>query len=193
MAAYPKDQFDQLPEDLTRVGAHRGPKKRGGGWVGFAWALLATGVLVFGGLYGLSRYMGIEIGLPIFASTPTPTATPTPTPTAEPILDPNTDEFKARQLKVTVLNGTPVAGLQNTVGDALSGLGWVVDSRTSAATRDVEETTVYYDNAANEDAARGLVVALGAGTIREVDPGTFPGAPLNIVIGADYPGATATP
>ena len=33
-------------DDLQRVGAHRAPKKRGGGWIGFGWAVLATGVLV---------------------------------------------------------------------------------------------------------------------------------------------------
>jgi hypothetical protein len=191
MASYPKDRFDELPQDLKRVGAHRGPKKKGGGWIGFAWALLATGVLVVGGLFGLSRYLGVEVGIPFFAA-PSQTPTPSFTPTAEPILDPNAEEFKARGLKVIVLNGTPTSGLQDTVGDALAGLGWVIDSRTNAATKDIEETTVYYEDVANEDAARGLVVALGVGEIRLVEPGTFPGAPLNVVIGLDYPGATAT-
>ena len=81
MAAHPKDRFDQLPEDLKRIGAHRGPKKKGGGWVGFAWALLATGVLIFGGLWGLSNIVGVDVGLPIFEPAPTPTPSPTPTPT----------------------------------------------------------------------------------------------------------------
>ena len=76
MAAYPKDRFDKLPDDLKRIGAHRGPKKKGGGWIGFAVALLATGLLVFGGLWGLSKFVGIDVGLPIFQAAPEPTPTP---------------------------------------------------------------------------------------------------------------------
>jgi len=67
MASYPKDRFDQLPEDLQRIGAHRGPAKKGRGWIGFAWALLATGVLIFGGLFAIGKVLGIDLGISIFA------------------------------------------------------------------------------------------------------------------------------
>jgi hypothetical protein len=92
-----------------------------------------------------------------------------------------------------VLNGTPAVGLENTVGDALAAVGWVVDSRTNAGEKDVQKTIVYYSDAANEDVARGLVVSLGKGEIRLVGPEIFPGMPLTVVIGLDYPGATAAP
>ena len=192
MAAYPKDRFDELPEDLKRIGAHRGPKRKGGGWIGFAWALLATGVLIFGGLWGLSNIVGVDVGLPIFQAASTPTPTPTPTPTADPVLDPTTID-PARAIKITVFNGTPVAGLENTVGDALAASGWPIDSRANADLRDIEKTTVYYTTEADEDVARGLVVALGVGEIRLVAPDVFPGTLINIVIGTDYPGATTAP
>ena len=54
MASFPPDQFDEIPTDLARVGAHRAPPKRGLGWARFGWAALATAVLVIAGLFGLS-------------------------------------------------------------------------------------------------------------------------------------------
>jgi hypothetical protein len=187
--AYPKDRFDDMPDDLKRVGAHRGPKRKGRGWIALAWALLATVVLVFGGLFTISRLFDIDLGLPIFASPATPTPTPTPTPTMDPILDPLAPDFAARGIKVIVLNGTATPGLQSTTAADLTAKGWVIASAVPAAAKDVEKTFVYYSDPVNEDAARGLVVALGLGDIRLVSPETFPGAPVTIVIGADFPGA----
>ena len=63
----------------------------------------------------------------------------------------------------------------------------------SDAQRDIEKTTVYYTTEADEDVARGLVVAMGVGQIRLVAPDVFPGTLINIVIGADYPGAVPAP
>jgi hypothetical protein len=192
MAAYPKDRFDQLPEDLKRIGAHRGPKKKGGGWAAFALALLATGVLIFGGLWGLSKFVGVDVGLPIFQAEPEVTPTPKPTPTADPVLDPTTVD-PARLIDVTVLNGTPTAGLENSVGDALAAVGWVVEARAPAGEKNIEKTVVYYSDPLNEDVARGVVVSLGKGEIRLVSPETFPASALTAVIGLDYPGATPAP
>jgi hypothetical protein len=190
MPSYPKDRFDELPEDLKRVGAHRSPRKRGRGWIAFAWAALATGVLVFAGLFGLSKFLGVDIGLPIFqaGTSSTPTPTPTPTPTAEPVLDP-TGIAPDRNIKIAVLNGTTAAGLQNVAGDALAGAGWPIDSRSRASEQDIEKTTVYYSDPLNEDVARGLVVAMSVGQIRLVPADTYPGTAITIVLGADYPGA----
>ena len=134
----------------------------------------------------------MDVGLPIFQAAPAATPTPTPTPTADPVLDPATID-PARLIKITVFNGTATAGLENTVGDALAAGGWPIDGRTNAAERDIAKTTVYYTTAADEDVARGLVVAMGVGEIRLVAPDVFPGTLINIVIGADYPGATTAP
>lgn len=191
MANFPKDRFDELPEDLTRVGAHRAPGKKGRGWIGFAWALLATGVLVFGGLFGISRVLDIDLGLPFIPVEVTPTPTPTPTPTMDPITDPATID-PARQITITVLNGTPIAGLETSVGGALAAAGWPVVTMATTATDDIEETFVYYTQPADEDVARGVVVALGVGGIRLVEPGTISSAPITVVLGADYEVAPAT-
>ncbi len=189
--AYPKDRFDNLPEDLHRVGAHRSPARPGRGWIAFAWAALATLVLIVGGIAGLKVFAGVDFDIPFLSAQPAPTSTPSPTPvqTAEPVLDPSTID-PARAISTSVYNGTTTADLQNTVGDALAAAGWTIDARALASTKDIETTTVYYSDQANEDVARGLVVALGAGEIRLVSAETFPGNPLNIVLGSDYPGAT---
>ena len=190
MAKYPKDRFDQLPHDLVRVGAHRGPKPKGRGWIGFAWALLAIGALIFGGLFTAGKVLGIDLGIPIFAPEPTPTPTPTPIKTADPVLDPTTIDQVAREIKIDVLNGSPVVGLEDTVGAQLKALGWRMGTFTAASTRDVETTFVYYSDPANEDVARGLVLAIGTGDIRFVPADTFPGATLTVVLGADFPAPT---
>lgn len=191
--AYPKDRFDQLPDDLRRIGAHRGPGARGRGWIGLAWAALATLVLVGGGIFTLKTFMGVDIDVPFLSassSPPTPVASASAPPPAEPVLDPATID-PARDIKTAIYNGTTTAELQNTVGDALAAAGWVIDTRARASTNDVATTTVYYSDAANEDVARGLVVALGVGDIRLVPVDTYPGTPITIVIGLDYPGASA--
>ena len=189
MASYPKDQFDQLPKDLERIGAHRGPMRRGRGWIGFAWAALATGVLIFGGLFALNRFMGIDVGLPIFDAAPRATPTPTPTPTMDPVTDPST--IDPAVVKITILNATGTSGVQNTVGDQLAAAGWPVTSRIVAA-EPVEDTFIYYSDPANEGIARGVALALGVGEIRLVSPETFPGQPIVVGVGADFLGPVVT-
>ena len=185
MAAPTQDRFDRITDEPGRVGAHRGPKRRGRGWITFAWAMLATGALVFGGLFVLSRWLDIDFGLAVFAQ---PTSTPAPVETtADPIITDPTTIDPARAITVVVINGTPVAGLQTTVGDALLTAGWPITSRANSADRAIDETVVYYSNPADADIARGLVAALGVGEIREVDPAQFPGASITIVLGGDHP------
>ena len=192
MASFPKDRFDEPPADLARVGAHRAPKKGGGGWLVVGWSTLAIGVLVFAGLFGITRVLDIDLGLPIFAVDATPTPTPTPTPTMDPILDPSTID-PARGIQINVLNGTAIAGLHSTVGAQLVAAGWPIGAQTPASAEDIEETIVYYSNPLDEDVARGLVIALGLGDIKLVPPETFPGASHTIVLGADYQVPTPAP
>jgi hypothetical protein len=183
MASYPKDQFDQLPRDLERVGAHRGPKPRGRAWIGVAWAALATGVLILGSLFVIDRYFGIDTGIPIFAAPPTATPTPTPTPTAEPVTDPTTVD--AATIRITVLNASGTPGVQTTVGDQLVAAGWPVASRINAA-EPLDDTFIYFSDPANEGVARGLALLLGVGEVRLVPAETFPGQPIVVSVGADY-------
>jgi len=185
MASYPKDRFDELPDDIERIGSHRGPQRRGRGWIGFAWALLATGVLVVGGLFALSQYLDDDLGIPFFASPEEPTATPEPTETVTPLTDPTTLD-PARDITIDVLNGTPESGLQTTIFDELTTAGWPTGSAAPASARDIEDTYIYYSNEADEDVAAGLVIALGHGEIRLIEADVFPGAQVTIVIGTDY-------
>ncbi|QYH35537.1 LytR C-terminal domain-containing protein [Salinibacterium sp. M195] len=185
MASYPKDRFDEQPDDVERIGAHRGPRRRGRGWIGFAWALLATGILVFGGLYALSQYLGDDLGIPIFATPEEPVDAPDPVETVAPVTDPAAID-PARAITIDVLNGSSETSAQTSAFDELSAAGWPMGSAAPASDRSIEETFIYYSNAADEDVASGLVSALGIGEIRLVEPEIFPAAALTIVLGSDY-------
>lgn len=181
MANFPKDRFDSVPEDLLRVGAHRAPAKKGRGWLAFAWAALATLVLIAAGLYGLSVLRG-SLQLPFVqaSQTPTASATPKPTPTASPKLD--------ATVPITILNGTKTVGLATTVGDNLVAQGWTgagtdLGTRANASSNTIDKTIVYYTTPEDEAAARALVQSLQVGEVRLSD--SFNDR-LTIVLGSDY-------
>lgn len=179
MANFPPDQFDTLPENLTRVGAHRAPAARGRRWIGFAWAALATGVLVAGGLYAVSL---ADASIDFAAPTSTATGTATAVPTAEPVTDPST--VIDRAISITVLNGTATVGLEDDAASVLEDAGWTVGSEATSTATDITQTIVYYADAANEDVARGVALALGVGDVSLSD--AFLGAPLTVVVGSDF-------
>lgn len=181
MAKYPKDQFDDIPADLARVGAHRAPPKAGRGWITLAWAALFTGLFVLAGVLGLNLLNGQ--GFLGGGSEETGSPTSSPSMTAEPVLDPTTID-PARGITITVLNATPTVDLETTAGTALRTAGWPVGAFALASQRDIEKTTIYYSNPADEDVARGLVIALGAGQVLEST--AFLGADVTIVLGSDY-------
>ena len=186
MATKSTDRFDSVPDDLLRTGAHRSAPKKGRGWIAFAWAALATGVLVAAGVFGLAVIRG-TIELPFAtasaraSTTASATTTPSPTPTIETKINP--------ALAITILNGTKTKGLAAAAGDNLVKQGWRgaasnIGSRTNAGTSDITKTVVYYADAANESAARAMVLSLKIGEIR-LSP-AFPGSPITVVIGSDY-------
>jgi hypothetical protein len=178
---YPKDRFDTIPDDLSRVGAHRTPRPKGRGWIGFGWAALATVVLVGLGIFGLSLVNGsISFQGGTTSASPTPTATPTPTPTIVPTVDPN--------LSVFVLNGTTTTGLANTVADKLTAAGWKVSSRANASDNTLSQTMVYYSDPKNEAAALGLAQSLPGAKVAVTQDYVATGADLTVVIGSDYAG-----
>jgi hypothetical protein len=186
MASFPPDQFDELPSDLTRVGAHRAPARRGRGWIRFAWAALATGVLIVAGLYGLSRVNpNISFALPALSGA-TASATPTPTssPTAEPVTDPSKVD-PALNLSISVFNGTSVEGLQDKAGDAIKAAGWPDPARANSTDRTAKTTVIYYRSAEYEGIARGLAALLGVGADVQLSD-AYLGAPVTIVLGSDY-------
>lgn len=184
MASYPRDQFDELPDHLLRVGAHRGLAAKGQRLMAFGWALLATVVLVVGGIYGLSRIDdSYSFELPFAGGETDAPETPT-TPEVEvtPVTDPST--IVDRAIDITVLNGTTTAGLQTNAATVLQEAQWTVGLAANASANDVAETVVYYSNAENEDVALGVVLALGIGEIRLSD--AFPGAKITVVLGEDF-------
>lgn len=187
MAEYDPDRFDDVPDTLGRVGAHRAPRRRGRGWIAVAWALLASGILIVAGLYSLSLVSdSVTFEIPGFSEPepmPTPEPTPTMTPTAQPVVDPSTVELPSG-FTITVLNATPAGGLSAQAGAELAELGWPVGTTTNAAQDDVPETVVYYSDPAHEGLARGIAQQLSVGDIELSD--AFPGAPITVVLGADY-------
>ncbi len=190
MAQYPKDQFDDVPRGIARVGAHRADIRSRRGWFWFAWAAVACVVLIIGGVVGLSILNGT---LPFGSSLAGGTSAPPPTTAqqeAEPVTDPTTID-ESLELTITVLNGTAVQGLENTAGDILTGQQWPVGARNVAASSDVEETTVYYTSAEFEGIARGVLAELGGvGSVELSD--AYLGAPITVVLGSDFAEANAS-
>ncbi|PPF88509.1 hypothetical protein C5B96_02650 [Subtercola sp. Z020] len=181
MASEHLDSFDDLPDDLARRGVHRGPRPRGRGWVTFAWAALATGVLVGLGVLGLFVVNnGLQLGTGSAgggaASSVDPGPSETPTPTVAPTVDP--------ALSVTILNGTTIEGLATRAGGQATDGGWSVGVEANASSSDVTVTTVYYVDASQEGAAKGLAATLG-GVATAVST-QFEGDTLTVVLGTDY-------
>ncbi len=181
---FPRDRFDEIPDDLTRVGAHRAPRPKGRGWIAVGWAVLATLVLVGAGIFGLSLVNGSITfhGATSSASKTTGSATPTatPTPTIVPTVNPS--------LNVNVLNGTAKEGLAAQVGDKLKAAGWKVGALANADRTDLATTIVYYGDPANQAAALGVVQSLPGATIQQSTAFSDTGADITVVIGANYQG-----
>jgi hypothetical protein len=179
---YPRDRFDEIPDDLQRVGAHRAPRPKGRAWIAVGWAALAVVVLVGAGIFGLSLVSGsISFhGAPNSSSAGTPTPTPTPTPTITPTVDP--------ALSVNVLNGTTTSGLGGKVRDVLTQAGWKVAAVANADKQDLTQTIVYYSDPKNQAAALGAAKSLPGATVEQSQAFADTGADLTVVVGSDYTG-----
>ena len=176
---FPRDQFDDLVVTTGRHGAHRAPRRKGAGWIAFAWAALATFVLIIAGV-GTLVVTSSSISLKDFESIfvfPEPTPSPTPKPTAEPTVDPAS--------LVNILNATGTEGVATAMGDILAADGWTVGAKTNAS-QVVEKTVAYYLNPTLEGAARGVIASLGYGEIELSDRYIESSAQITLVIGQDY-------
>jgi LytR cell envelope-related transcriptional attenuator len=171
--AYSRDRFDDVPDDLARVGAHRAPAPRGRGFVTFAWAALATGVLVGGGVLGLGV---IEQGVGSTTDTAVASAAATaPAATVDP------------SAKVVILNATTTSGLAAGAASTAKADGWTVASTANADTQDVKLSTVYYGSKSAQGAALGLAKSLGIGRTAQSDRFDVAGQErLTVVLGKDY-------
>lgn len=183
MGSFPQDQFDRVPADLQRLGAHRAPARRGRGLLALGLAILAALVLTAAGLFALTKLVpGFTVPLPDWALPMVDEPAP-PLPEAAPVTDPAAVP-EDLDLTLAVLNATASPGLQATVGDLLEERGWPDPVRSAASSDDVEETVVYYRSAASEGVARGLVDQLDVGRVVLSD--AYPGAEVTIVLGSDY-------
>ncbi|MGN7191560.1 MULTISPECIES: LytR C-terminal domain-containing protein [unclassified Curtobacterium] len=192
---FPRDRFDEV-HDGPRVGAHRGAQRRGRGWIAFAWAALATGVLVLLGVLALALVNG-SYSFGGSTSSPAPAASssapasseasPSESPSESASQEPEAAEPAAQgTTKVVVLNGTSTGGLAARGATALRGAGWKVASTGDAGTTGTASTIVYYQEESQAAVARGIAKTLGVTAVQQSD--AFPNAGVSVVLGADYRG-----
>ncbi|RUQ02726.1 LytR C-terminal domain-containing protein [Curtobacterium sp. HSID17257] len=192
---YPRDRFDEV-SDGPRVGAHRGARRRGRGWIAFAWGALATGVLVLVGVLVLALLNG-SYSFPGSTSSPRPSssssasAAPSESPSDEPSApaseEPSAAEPSAQgTTSVVVLNGTTTTGLAARGRTALTSAGWKVASTGDAGTTGATTSVVYYQQPDQQAVAQGVAKALGIATVEQSS--AFPNADVSVVLGADYGG-----
>ena len=172
-----EDRFDNLPEGLSRVGAHRAPRSARSGLIGFAWAALSTFVLVASGVVAMVFVTGtitLDGLLPVTSSTPAVTTVKTAKPTIDPTV------------RVSVINASGVDGAATRVADQLAADGVLIGTKSNA-TEVVEKTMVYYGDPAVEGAARGIARALGGGADVE-RTSAFAGtqAKISVIVGSSY-------
>ncbi|MDY1006183.1 LytR C-terminal domain-containing protein [Curtobacterium sp. CFBP9011] len=199
MTRFPRDRFDDVT-DGPRVGAHRGATRRGGGWVVFAWAALATGVLVGVGVLVLALANGsvqFTEGSGGASSAPSSSASPTPSSGAaagsEPSDQASTEAPAAGgsptdqgSTTLVVLNGTSTTGLAANASSKLAGAGWKVTSTGDAGTTGSTQTIVYYQQASQAAVAQGIAKSLGTSAVQQSS--AFPNADVSVVLGADFTG-----
>ncbi|MFD1721403.1 LytR C-terminal domain-containing protein [Amnibacterium endophyticum] len=172
-AARPRDRFDDVPADLARVGAHRAPVRRRG-LATFGWAALATGALVAVGVLGLGFIEG-RVGAAETPLNPVSAAAAGPAATVDP------------GAKVAVLNATTTTGLAASASRVLQGDRWNVVSTANADVQDRTTSTVYYAEADQLGAAKGLAKSLGIERTAKTDRFGAPGSQrLTVVLGSDW-------
>ncbi|MFA0848549.1 LytR C-terminal domain-containing protein [Curtobacterium sp. WHRI 8282] len=197
---FPRDRFDDVA-DGPRVGAHRGAQRRGRGWIVFAWAALATGVLVGVAVLALAVLNGsYSFNGSDSPSTSTSTsATAKPSATSKPSASSSAGSGSAGAgsaaaatpaqqgtTTVVVLNGTTTTGLASRASAALTGAGWQVASTGDAGTTGSTSTIVYYQQASQAAVAQGIAKQLGVTAVQQ--SAAFPNADVSVVLGADYAG-----
>jgi hypothetical protein len=142
--------------------------------VTFAWAALATGVLVGAGVLGLSV---IERGVASTGDSSTTASAVAAAPAAT--IDPTAS--------VVVLNATKTTGLAARAASSAKGDGWKVSSTANADSTDVKLSTVYFGKKSQQGAALGLAKSLGIGRTQQSDRFDVQGTSrLTVVLGADY-------
>lgn len=200
MTRFPHDRFDDVT-DGPRVGAHRGVHRRGRGWIAFAWAALATGVLVGIGVLVLALLNGsYSFTGGGSSSSPSSSASSSVTSSASPSAGGSDAGAGAGDASspaaaapadqgtttVVVLNGTTTSGLAANASTKLTTAGWKVTSTGDAGTTGSTATIVYYQQASQAALAQGIAKSLGVTAVQQ--SAAFPNADVSVVLGADYVG-----
>lgn len=100
---------------------------------------------------------------------------------------------------VMILNATPDTGIDDELRATLVDAGWNADIvfAVDGSTDDFPETTVYYVDAADEQAALGLASFIGGALVEQSDVyaslNTTDTSQLTVVMGLDRTDAGATP
>lgn len=172
---FPRDRFDDVPNDPARVGAHRAQRPRLRWLVVLLWWLLAVAVLMGAGILAflaLSNTNALDL--------PTPETSSQQPVEEEAVID--TDYV------VLVLNGTPDAATAAAVRDAVLDAGWVEEkvAELDADRTDFEETTVVYVEDGDAAAARGLAGELGIEQVEQhAEFADVSDGGLTVVVGLD--------
>ncbi|HLP23218.1 MAG TPA: LytR C-terminal domain-containing protein [Microbacteriaceae bacterium] len=168
---FPTDRFDDLSEQSGRVGAHRPAPRPFARFVFAMWALLAV-VLLSG--VGIGAVVVIDNGIFSSADDSNSAMKPTVSPTVDP------------SVPVTVFNGTPTEGLEQSASDELTAAGFVIEASAAADKNDIVESAVYYTSPTYEGVARGVAEALGIGKVAQSAAFTSIGSNLTVVLGTDF-------
>lgn len=191
MTRFPHDRFDDVT-DGPRVGAHRGMHRRGRGWIAFAWAALATGVLVGIGVLVLGllndsySFPGSDASSAPSASSSSSSSAPSQTESATPSEPTAAAPSDQGSTTLVVLNGTTTAGLAAKGTATLTTAGWTVTSSGNAGTTGTTSTIVYYQQESQKALAEGVAKSIGTTAVEQ--SAAFPNADISVVLGADYTG-----
>ena len=171
---FPRDRFDEIPRDPSRVGVHRAPKPRLGLLVTMLWWVLTVVVLTGGGIF-------IFLALSNTGTIDPPEVPAATTPAdVEPVRD--TSSF------VLVLNGTDSPDAADGIYDQLISAGWQDDlvAVLDADATDFETTTVYYGDESERAGALGIAEAIdGAQVAQNTDFDKDSESGYTVVVGLD--------
>jgi cytoskeletal protein RodZ len=196
MTRFPHDRFDDVT-DGPRVGAHRGMHRRGRGWIAFAWAALATGVLVGIGVLVLALLNGSYSFTGDSSSAPSASASSSASPSSSSSPSDGSSSSSSSEAAaatpsdqgsttLVVLNGTSTPGLAASGTSKLTAAGWKVTSSGNAGTTGTASTIVYYQQESQAALAKGIAQSLGVTAVEQ--SAAFPNADISVVLGADFSG-----
>jgi len=120
-------------------------------------------------------------GTPAAASEPSEEVTPTSTAVAGTV---------DKTIQLTVYNGSGTSGLGLRGAEKLRAAGWTVGEPATWTGAPVKTTTVFYATAAQRASAASVAKTLGRGAPKL--SAAKAGVGITIVIGPDFPGASAT-